>query len=95
MSQELTGKQKRTLRALGHHLRPVTTIGKGGVVDPLVTQVEANLLARKHLPPLLSPSGRVAVELHTRLSGWQGSGRADIIEAQRRGRGRGQGGAAG
>lgn len=42
--------------------------------------VEANLLARKHLPPLLSPSGRVAVELHTRLSGWQGSGRADIIE---------------
>jgi RNA-binding protein len=44
---ELTGKQKRSLRALGHHLKPVTTIGKQGVVDSLLEQLEANLLAHE------------------------------------------------
>lgn len=47
MTLALTGKQKRTLRALGHHLRPVTTIGKQGVAETLVTQVDANLLAHE------------------------------------------------
>lgn len=44
---ELSGKQKRTLRALGHHLKPATTVGKQGVVDSVVEQVEANLLAHE------------------------------------------------
>jgi len=44
---ELTGKQKRTLRALGHHLRPSATIGKQGVADSVVEQVQGNLLARE------------------------------------------------
>lgn len=44
---ELTGKQKRTLRALGHHLRPVLTVGKGGVAAAVVHQLEDNLLAHE------------------------------------------------
>ena len=44
---ELTGKQKRSLRALGHHLRPATTIGKQGLADAVVAQVEHNLLAHE------------------------------------------------
>ena len=44
---ELTGKQKRTLRALGHHLRPVATIGKQGLADSVVAQLDANLLAHE------------------------------------------------
>jgi RNA-binding protein len=43
----LSGKQKRALRALGHHLRPATTVGKQGLVDALVAQVEGNLLAHE------------------------------------------------
>jgi len=44
---ELTGKQKRTLRALGHHLRPVATIGKQGLAGSVLAQLEANLLAHE------------------------------------------------
>jgi RNA-binding protein len=44
---ELTGKQKRKLRALGHHLRPVGTIGKGGPGESVLAQLEANLLAHE------------------------------------------------
>jgi RNA-binding protein len=44
---ELTGKQKRALRALGHHLRPASTIGKQGLADTVVAQVEDNLLAHE------------------------------------------------
>ena len=44
---ELSGKQKRTLRALGHHLRPVMTIGKQGLGAAVLEQLEANLLAHE------------------------------------------------
>ncbi len=33
---ELTGKQNRKLRALGHHLSPVVQIGQAGVTDAVV-----------------------------------------------------------
>lgn len=44
---ELTGKQKRTLRALGHHLRPGITVGKQGVAETVLGQLEDNLLAHE------------------------------------------------
>ena len=44
---ELTGKQKRHLRSLAHHLKPVVTIGKQGLVDSVVVQLEANLVAHE------------------------------------------------
>ncbi|HKI99024.1 MAG TPA: ribosome assembly RNA-binding protein YhbY [bacterium] len=47
MTIELTGKQKRTLRALGHHLKPVTQVGKQGLVESVVAQVEDNLIAHE------------------------------------------------
>ena len=31
----LTGKQKRFLRAMGHNLKPVVTVGKGEITDAL------------------------------------------------------------
>lgn len=34
----LTGKQKRQLRALGHSLKPVITVGKGEVSEALVAE---------------------------------------------------------
>lgn len=35
----LTGKQRRKLRALGHHLEPVVIIGQGGVTEGVVGAV--------------------------------------------------------
>jgi RNA-binding protein len=39
----LTGKQRRTLRALGHHLQPVVQVGHGGVTDAVVAALEQAL----------------------------------------------------
>jgi RNA-binding protein len=39
----LTGKQRRHLRALGHHLDPVVQLGKAGLTDGVVTAVDAVL----------------------------------------------------
>ena len=36
---ELTGADKRTLRALGHHLEPLVFVGKEGVSESLVGAV--------------------------------------------------------
>ena len=34
---ELNGKQRRTLRALGHHLKPVVQVGGQGVTDEVIS----------------------------------------------------------
>lgn len=39
----LTGKQRRYLRGLGHELKPIVQIGKGGVDDGLVAAVDQAL----------------------------------------------------
>jgi RNA-binding protein len=39
----LTGKQRRKLRALGHHLSPVVQIGQHGVTPAVVAAVEQAL----------------------------------------------------
>ena len=43
----LTGKQRRFLRALGHALKPVVTVGAGGIDDGLVAETEKALLAHE------------------------------------------------
>ncbi len=39
----LTGKQARYLRSLGHSLKPLLQIGKGGISDDFLTQVRKDL----------------------------------------------------
>lgn len=43
----LTGKQKRYLRSKAHHLSPIFQVGKGGVNDNMVKQVNEALEARE------------------------------------------------
>ena len=47
MAEELTGKQRRHLRALGHHLDPVVQIGHEGVNDAVVRETDAQLDAHE------------------------------------------------
>jgi RNA-binding protein len=58
---ELTGKQRRHLRALGHHLKSVVQIGHEGVTDALAAQVDAQLEAHELIKVKISenaPSDR-------------------------------------
>lgn len=43
----LTGKQKRFLRAKGHHLDPIFQVGKGGVNENMIKQLNEVLEARE------------------------------------------------
>ncbi|GAA4858719.1 ribosome assembly RNA-binding protein YhbY [Paenibacillus vulneris] len=43
----LTGKQKRYLRSLAHHLNPIFQVGKGGVNDHLIRHIEEALEVRE------------------------------------------------
>ena len=44
---ELTGKQKRYLRAEAHHLSPIVQIGKGGLTNEIKTSIRKALDARE------------------------------------------------
>ena len=44
----LTGKQRRSLRALGHHLKVVVQVGQNGVTDAVVAAL-GEALARHEL----------------------------------------------
>ena len=43
----LTGKQKRYLRSMAHHLDPVFQVGKGGVNDHLIRHIEEAIEKRE------------------------------------------------
>lgn len=45
----LTGKQKRYLRSMAHHLDPIFQVGKGGVNDNLIKHVGEALETRELL----------------------------------------------
>lgn len=43
----LTGKQKRYLRSLAHHLNPIFQVGKGGVNDQLIRHINEAIEVRE------------------------------------------------
>ncbi|MBH5317022.1 ribosome assembly RNA-binding protein YhbY [Paenibacillus sp. GSMTC-2017] len=43
----LTGKQKRHLRSLAHHLTPIFQVGKGGTNDHLVRHIQEAIETRE------------------------------------------------
>ncbi len=43
----LTGKQKKFLKGLGHHLAPLVSIGKEGLTENVIKATKQELLARE------------------------------------------------
>jgi len=43
----LTGKQKRYLRSMAHHLQPIFQVGKGGTNDHLVRHISEAIEVRE------------------------------------------------
>lgn len=43
----LTGKQKRYLRSLAHHLNPIFQVGKGGVNEQLIRHIDEAIETRE------------------------------------------------
>ena len=74
---ELGGKQRRHLRALGHHLSPVLHIGHGGVTEAVVAQANAQLDAHELIKvkvseasplPRHEAAGQLASATHSELA---------------------------
>lgn len=61
---ELRGKQKRFLRSQAHHLQPIFQIGKGGLNDAVIVQIEEALEKRELIKvSLLQNTDEVADEV--------------------------------
>jgi RNA-binding protein len=45
--KKLSGKQKRYLRGLGHHLKPLIMLGRDGITDNVINAVDAVLVAHE------------------------------------------------
>ncbi len=70
---ELSGAQRKHLRGLAHHVKPVVHVGKNGVTDPVLHEVEEALDNHELIKvKLVDPQGRkkeLAAELATRSAG--------------------------
>jgi RNA-binding protein len=74
---ELSGKQRRHLRALGHHLSPVLQIGHEGLTEAVVAHANAQLDAHELIKVKVSESSplprhaaaeRLAAATHSELA---------------------------
>jgi RNA-binding protein len=74
---ELTGAQKKHLRGLAHHLKPVVHVGKSGLTDTVVESIDQALEDHELIKvKLVDPQGRkreLAEEIAGRSGGaWVG-----------------------
>lgn len=61
---ELRGKQKRFLRSQAHHLTPLFQVGKGGLNEAMIIQIEEALEKRELIKvSLLQNTDEVATEV--------------------------------
>jgi RNA-binding protein len=71
--EDLTGAQRKHLRGLAHHVKPVVHVGRNGVTDPVLQEVEEALDYHELIKvKLVDPQGRkkeLAGELASRSGG--------------------------
>ncbi|AHD04858.1 ribosome assembly RNA-binding protein YhbY [Paenibacillus larvae] len=76
----LTGKQKRYLRSMAHHLNPIFQIGKGGVNDQLITHIKEALETRELIKvSILNNNDEDRNELAQEISGRSGAELVQVI----------------
>ncbi|MFN0061689.1 MAG: YhbY family RNA-binding protein [Myxococcaceae bacterium] len=64
----LSGKQRRALRALGHHLNPVVLVGHAGVTDGVIAAVDQALVDHELVKVKLGDDRDARAEHLTSLS---------------------------
>ena len=74
----LTVSEKKKLKSLAHHLKPIVQIGKRGFSDTLLKEVEAALLAHELIKVKIHESAHDAQEAILKSIG-QGT-EAEVIE---------------
>ena len=82
----LTANQKRYLRGLAHHRKPVVTVGANGVTDPVLAEIDQALghheLLKIKLPAVGAPGKKTILEQVCAATGaeWvQTIGRSGVI----------------
>ena len=76
----LTGKQKRYLRSLAHHIDPIFQVGKGGVNDHLIRHIEEALEVRELIKiTVLNNSGEDRNEVGVELAEKAGAELVQVI----------------
>jgi RNA-binding protein len=76
----LTGKQKRYLRSLAHHLDPIFQVGKGGMNDHLIRHIEEAIDTRELIKVnILNNSTEEAREIGPELAERSGSELVQVI----------------
>lgn len=69
----LTGKQKRFLRSKAHHLQPLFQIGKHGLTESVIEQIEEALEAKELIKVnILQNCGEDKNDIATQLSEREG-----------------------
>ena len=75
----LTGKQRRRLRALGHHLKPVVIVGQDGVTPGVLAAVDQALFDHELVKVKLGDCPEEKDEAAERLAGGSGAELAQLL----------------
>ena len=75
----LNGKQRRALRAKGHHLEPVVIVGQSGVTEGLLSAVEQALKDHELIKVKINEGPETRQEAAARIAEGTGSELAQLL----------------
>ncbi len=75
----LNGKQRRSLRALGHHLEPVVIVGQSGVTEGIIAAVEQALYDHELIKIKINEGPETRQEAAQRLAEATGAELAQLL----------------
>ncbi|MFY2560145.1 ribosome assembly RNA-binding protein YhbY [Corallococcus terminator] len=75
----LTGKQRRHLRALGHHLEPVVIVGQSGVTEGVIAAVEQALHDHELIKVKINDGPETRQEAAARIAEGAGAEQAQLL----------------
>ncbi|HSP77939.1 MAG TPA: ribosome assembly RNA-binding protein YhbY [Myxococcaceae bacterium] len=75
----LTGKQRRMLRGMGHHLEPVVIVGQAGVTEGVIAAVEQALHDHELIKVKINEGPETRQEAAQRLAEGTGAELAQLL----------------